>query len=228
LLIGNHYFAPDIKVDIINNYFNFLENSLDTLNYWVLLLGDFNVPGFDWNNGSPSPNSHFYTKLKGDVIHSAICYLGLNQHNHSVSGFNLLELVFDNFVDISLDYVEHGLVHPDPFHPRFIIDCTIQRWRNNQNCNTPYKRYSAGDYALLYNALFTYDWSALYIETSVDAAVDRLDVAVAQAIILAVPSGCVTKLSDLFSILACLRTLSQNCGSKQSLSLFSKRSKFLC
>jgi hypothetical protein len=26
LLIGNHYFAPDIKVDIINNYFNFLEN----------------------------------------------------------------------------------------------------------------------------------------------------------------------------------------------------------
>jgi hypothetical protein len=26
LPIGNHYFAPDIKVHIINNYFNFLEN----------------------------------------------------------------------------------------------------------------------------------------------------------------------------------------------------------
>jgi hypothetical protein len=75
LLIGNHYFAPDIKVDIINNYFNFLENLLDTLNYWVLLLGDFNVPGFDWNNGSPSTNCHFFTKLKGDVIHSAIVTL---------------------------------------------------------------------------------------------------------------------------------------------------------
>jgi hypothetical protein len=75
LLIGNHYFAPDT-----------LENSLDALNYRVLLLGDFNVPGFDWNNGSPSPNCHFYTKLKGDAIHSAICYLGLNQQNHPVKG----------------------------------------------------------------------------------------------------------------------------------------------
>jgi hypothetical protein len=32
LLIGNHYFAPDIKVDIIKSYFNFLENILDALN----------------------------------------------------------------------------------------------------------------------------------------------------------------------------------------------------
>jgi hypothetical protein len=34
LLIGNHYFAPDIKVDMIDNYFKCLENNLDTLNYW--------------------------------------------------------------------------------------------------------------------------------------------------------------------------------------------------
>jgi hypothetical protein len=125
LLVGNHYFAPDIKVDIINNYFYFLEKSLDILNYRVLLFGDFNVPSFDWNNGSPSPNCHFYTKLKEDVIHSAISYLGLNQHNYSVSGLNLLDLVFffffSNFVDISLDHVKHGLVHPDPFHPLSLL-----------------------------------------------------------------------------------------------------------
>jgi hypothetical protein len=90
----------------------------------------------------------------------------------------LLGLVFSNFVDISFDYVDHGLVHPDPF----IIDCTIPLRRNNQNFNTPHKRY----YVLLYNTLFTYDWSALFNETSVDAAV-------AQAINLAVPSGYVTK-----------------------------------
>jgi hypothetical protein len=41
--------------------------------------------------------------------------------------------------------------------------------------------------------LFAYDRSALCNETSVDAAVDRLNAAVAQAINLAVPSGCVTK-----------------------------------
>ncbi|PNF19791.1 hypothetical protein B7P43_G14658 [Cryptotermes secundus] len=193
LLIGNHYFAPDIKVDIINNYFNFLENSLDTLNYRVLLLGDFNVPGYDWDNGFPSPTSHFYTKLRGDVIYSAVCYLGFSQYNHPVNGLNLLDLVFSNFGNFSLISVDQGLVHPDPFHPPFIIDCKIPLRQSNQNFSTPCKLYSAGDYALLYNALFTYDWSALYNETSVDAAVDQLNIAVMQAINLAVPSGWVKK-----------------------------------
>jgi hypothetical protein len=72
------YFTPDIKVDIINKYFNFLENSLDTLNYQVVLLGDFNFPGYDWNNGSPSPNCHFYTKLK----EVATAYFTIRAYNY--------------------------------------------------------------------------------------------------------------------------------------------------
>jgi hypothetical protein len=117
----------------------------------------------------------------------------LNQQNHPVKGSSLLDLVFSNFVDISFDYVDHGLVHPDPFHPLLNIYCKILLRRNNQNFNTPYNRYSAGDYVLHYNTLLTYDWSALYNETSVDAAVDRLKAAVTQAMNLAVPCGCVTK-----------------------------------
>jgi hypothetical protein len=46
---------------------------------------------------------------------------------------------------------------------------------------------------VLYNALSNYDWSSLYNETSVDAAVDRLNFAVIQAIDLAVPSGHIKK-----------------------------------
>jgi hypothetical protein len=53
LLISNHYFSPDVKIDI-KNYFNFLENILDNLNYHVLLLVGFNAHGFDWNCGLPS------------------------------------------------------------------------------------------------------------------------------------------------------------------------------
>jgi hypothetical protein len=48
LLIGNHYFSPDPKPDLICEYFSHLENKLDTTNYRVILLGDFNGPGFDW------------------------------------------------------------------------------------------------------------------------------------------------------------------------------------
>jgi hypothetical protein len=56
--------------------------------------------------------------------------------------------------------------------------------RYKQNCDVSYKRFSAGNYAMLSNSLSTFDWSSLYNETSVDAAV-----AVTQAIDLAVPSG---------------------------------------
>jgi hypothetical protein len=79
------------------------------------------------------------------VIYSATCFLGLNQHNYPDSGSNLLELVFQ----------------PDDFHSPFTIDCTMPVRRSKQNCNFSYKRFSAGDYALLYNALCNYDWSSL-------------------------------------------------------------------
>jgi hypothetical protein len=104
----------------------------------------------------------------------------------------LLHLVFffsSNFADLSVDHAEYGSVQPDHFHPPFIIDCAMPLRRFKQNCNISYKRHSAGNYAVLYNVLSNYDWSSLYNETSVDAAVDRLNVAVTQAIHLAVPSG---------------------------------------
>jgi hypothetical protein len=54
------------------------------------------------------------------------------------------------------------------------------RWYK-QNVYISYKRFSAGDYAVFYNVLSTYDCSSRYNETSVDAAVDSLNVAVIQA-----------------------------------------------
>jgi hypothetical protein len=55
LLIGNHYFPPDTKPEFITNYFRSLENKLDTQNFRVIMVGDFNTPGFDWNRGLSVP-----------------------------------------------------------------------------------------------------------------------------------------------------------------------------
>jgi hypothetical protein len=67
LLIGNHYFLPDTKPEIITNYFSFLENNLDTQNFRVILTGDFNTR-FDWKRGLSQANCHYYSKLTGDAI----------------------------------------------------------------------------------------------------------------------------------------------------------------
>jgi hypothetical protein len=86
------------------------------------LLGNFNVPDFDWNFVLPFPNCHFYTKLKGDVIHSPTCLLSLNQHNYPDTGSNLLDIIFSEFADLSVDHAEYGPDQDSHFHPPCIID----------------------------------------------------------------------------------------------------------
>lgn len=61
-----------------------------------------------------------------------------------------------------------------------------------QSFNICYKRFSAGDYAVLYNILSPYK-SSLYNEIFVDAAVKRLNVDVTKPTDLAVLSGYIKK-----------------------------------
>jgi hypothetical protein len=74
-----------------------LGTNLNPQNFRVVLLGDLNVPGYDWVNGHPQANSHYYTELRGDVIHNATCYLEISQYNLTVQNNNLLDLVFAKF-----------------------------------------------------------------------------------------------------------------------------------
>jgi hypothetical protein len=67
-----------------------------------------------------------------------ICFLGLNQHDYSDSGSNLLDLVFSNVAGLSVDHPKYGLDEPDHFHPPFIIDFTMTVRRSKQNCNISY------------------------------------------------------------------------------------------
>jgi hypothetical protein len=64
LLIGNHYFALDCDVNMIENYLNLLEQNLNTHQYRVIILGEFNVRKYDWLNGTPLSDCYYYNKLK--------------------------------------------------------------------------------------------------------------------------------------------------------------------
>jgi hypothetical protein len=44
MLVGNHYFSPETKPEVISAYFHHLKNILDTNNDRVILLGDFMLP----------------------------------------------------------------------------------------------------------------------------------------------------------------------------------------
>jgi hypothetical protein len=89
-----------IIVVVIIDYFHLLENKLDTNSFHIVLLGDFNAPGFNWVRGSPLPGCHYYSKLKGDAIYNSACLLGLRQFAVATDNHNLLDLVFSNLPDL--------------------------------------------------------------------------------------------------------------------------------
>jgi hypothetical protein len=55
----------------------FLEQDVNTQQYQVILTQDFNVPNYNWFNGTPLPDTHNYSKIKGNLFHVTTCFLGL-------------------------------------------------------------------------------------------------------------------------------------------------------
>jgi hypothetical protein len=143
---------------------------LNTQNFRVVLLGEFNVPGYDWVSGLPHANTHYYTKLRGEVIHNASCFLGLTQYNLTIQSKNLLHLVFPNFTDLAVSNSYIDLVELDTLHPSLVIDLSIFLPSYAQS-QLSFRNYAYGDYALLYTFLSCYGWSCVYRESSVDIAV---------------------------------------------------------
>jgi hypothetical protein len=189
LLIENYYFPPDAKPENIANYFRFLENYLDTHNFRVIMVGDFNAPGFDWKSGLSLPNSHYYSKLKGDAIYTSTCLLNLNQCIDTVGSSSLLDLIFSSLSDLGIIPVDPGLIKSVNYHPSLITNIYLPLTTCIQNYVYSYRKFSFGDYALLYNILSTFNWSCLYGNTSVDSAVACLSVAVQDAMEHAIPRG---------------------------------------
>jgi hypothetical protein len=166
-----------------------LENTLDTHNYRVVILGDFNAPGFDWKLGVSLPNSHYYSELKGDAIYASTCLLNLSQCIDTDGNGNLLDLTFSNTSDLVITNVDPGLIKPDYYHPPLLINVNLPSATCTQNYIHFYRKFSSGNYALLYNILSSFDWSSVYGTTTVDAAVTCLNTAVQDAMEIAIPRG---------------------------------------
>jgi hypothetical protein len=131
LLIGNHYFEPDTSVDTIKQYFCSSENTLNTYHFRVLVVGDFNVPGFDWKLGLSSSSSYCYIKLKDEAIYTSTSLFGLSQHNYSCNNGNMLDIIFSSVTDFSVNYDVHSVVHPDVYHPPFVTELNLPTRRSD-------------------------------------------------------------------------------------------------
>jgi hypothetical protein len=153
------------------------------------MVGDFNAPGFDWKNCLSLLNSHYYSKLKGDAIYTSTCLLNLNQCIATVGSSNRLDLIFSNLSNLCITPVDPGLIMPDNYHPSLITNIYLPFATCIQNYVYSYRKFSSGDYALLYNILSTFVRSGVYGTTSVDSAVACLNAAVQDAMEHEIPCG---------------------------------------
>jgi len=70
-----------------------------------------------------------------------------------------------------------------------------------------FRKCSSGDHVLLHNTISTYNWSSLYNDASVNAAVDILFVVVTQTIETTVPTLCSKKCKFLCFVFFCFENL---------------------
>lgn len=162
LLIGNHYLPPDISIDIVQRYSDFLLENVDISTFKVLCVGDFNVPKFNWALGL-SDHDNAYIKNKSELIHSLFCNLNLLQHNfvRINSSDNILDLVASNFSDELCISREQELVSLDRGHPSLLLCLSLPIFNH---CPVPFVKnnFSRGDYVGLFNYLSNY----VYVDSS--------------------------------------------------------------
>jgi hypothetical protein len=102
-----------------------LENILNPHGFHIALLRDLNVPGYDWVNGFPQVNSHYYTKNRFDIICKAACYFGLFRYNYPVLKNNLLDLLFSNYSDIRVSRSNIDFDPSDDYQPFLSIEMRL-------------------------------------------------------------------------------------------------------
>jgi hypothetical protein len=138
----------------------------------------------------PLPNCYLYSKLTGDTIYTSTCLLGLTQHLLTNSS---LDLVFTNFDRVSTLFANIGVVKPNAFLLRNVIEIPLDLHNSVSYHGHSYCKCASGDYSLLFSFLSNYDWSCVYSNNTVDAAVGSFTNVILQAMDLAVPQGFIRK-----------------------------------
>jgi hypothetical protein len=154
LLISNRCFAPDTTADTFKWYFVYLEYVLDTYNFCVLLLGDFNLPLFKKKLELSPAISQYYNNMIHIFLHVYSAYLS---KIIPAAVATCLTLCFSNFTDLSINHAVRVFVSPDTYHPPFVTEVQVSIRKSNHSSNVSFRKHSSGDYLLLYSPLATYD-----------------------------------------------------------------------
>ena len=179
-LISCCYFAPTVSHHILDAYLESVMSKIDITKYHILIVGDFNAGGFNWEEKSFNPNCPFYSKLKMQSILKFIDYMNLDQLNQGIPGQNTLDLILSNYDQLVVGHTQSALVKEDRYHPTLEITIRGNNWlKNHENTKSFY--FPTGDYKSLYLQIQEHNWSGVLLNTTIDAAAESFNCAILKA-----------------------------------------------
>jgi hypothetical protein len=181
LLTCSHCFPSGIKVDILQSYFNRVENFLDTHNFRVAFIGDFNIRSSDCEHGSCTSNWHCYSEQKGEAMYASTRVLGLSVIRLRLVGICLMLFFLTSMTEIL------RILSMVWWHLIIITDVLLATCRLLHNEGPSYLNYASNNYLMLYESSANCDWTCVYNQTSVDLAVYSLNAVVNEAATHPVP-----------------------------------------
>ena len=159
-----YYCPPDTKsdyMDLVAESFN----QISRLNIEkVFLVGDFNLPHFDWVNQLPLQ----YDQLHINTLFELLNDLFLTQLNHQAArNNNILDLVFTTHPDLIDNVtVTDSLVISDHLNVNFNIKLKVNPAAPSPKCIFDYKDANIEE---LKKTLKNIPWDALYLENDINA-----------------------------------------------------------
>lgn len=163
------YIPPALAIDLFESFCEALEQ-LDCLQSGkVILLGDFNVPGFIHANNNDR---------RSCCLNNMLSIMDLRQFNAIINSTGrLLDLVISNLCCTVVRDLTPLVSEDISYHPALII-CIADLFvkSNALSFNTSYKAYNfkKADYSGIYRTIFNTDWSFLDDVTCVDRAVSQV------------------------------------------------------
>jgi hypothetical protein len=129
---------------------------------------------------------YYCTKLKADAIYTSTCFRGLTQIIDSAHDNSKVDLVFTNFDISGVTLSDVGMVKADIYHGPMVVYIDLMCCKTT-HIHKICRNYAAGNYSMLHNTLLNYDWSQVYNNTSLDAAVSSLNTAMHFAMDQSIP-----------------------------------------
>lgn len=191
VLFGLVYFPPKSSAELYEAFCNSLEEATTVADYdKIIICGDFNLPSIAWDNDDYGIIVGQSAPLQACSIIDCFAFLNLFQINNIKNAFgSLLDLVFSNDSDITVNLSDSSLLPCDKYHPAIIFNLSLNQAEVPYIESSEYEYYNfkLADYIGLNICLSNIDWNLILNDLNVNEALNTFYYFIFRAIELYVP-----------------------------------------